>query len=330
MEAPLQDREMGAARLAASLVWRTMPFVIYRGAVYGGFFALTLLWMACCVALGALMGQLHPVLALLSVALGAGIWAACAEWLKRYLTYLVRGAHVAAITGFVRGGYTPGGLAQIGWGRRQIQNRFADVSILFTLQALVAKILQTITSRLTATDDDTATDDASRDGEQEEGAEATGPGALRRLMAELAERSLRYTGETILSYALLQERQTIWESARRGLLLFAQSYRSVIWSTVKLWVMSKLFFGLMLMLLALPALSILALVPGQPLAQLAVIASTFLAAGLAERVLYEPFALCYTLVTFHRAIDGREPDAGWDRRLDRLSSAFRILKSRAG
>jgi hypothetical protein len=52
-------------------------------------------------------------------------------------------------------------------------------------------------------------------------------------------------------------------------------------------------------------------------------------ARLVELALYEPFAMAYTIVTFHRETDGMEPDPAWKAKIEGMSARFRELTEKA-
>ncbi len=42
-----------------------------------------------------------------------------------------------------------------------------------------------------------------------------------------------------------------------------------------------------------------------------------------------PFCLISTIITYNRAIDGQEPNANWEQKLEQVSEKFRELKTKA-
>src|SRR5690606_12251923 len=53
------------------------------------------------------------------------------------------------------------------------------------------------------------------------------------------------------------------------------------------------------------------------------------AAWLIQLAVFEPFALAYTMVTYHREIVGKVPDPTWDNRLQGVSKSFKDLVDKA-
>jgi hypothetical protein len=63
--------------------------------------------------------------------------------------------------------------------------------------------------------------------------------------------------------------------------------------------------------------------------QVAVIVATLLLAHLTVLAVFEPFAVIYVMVTYHKSIAGLTPDPVWDQRLQQVSDKFRELIGKA-
>jgi hypothetical protein len=308
------DRNDGEsiAREALGLLWRSVPLVAHGMLVYGASLILSLVWFAAAAAGALLLTPVHPLLGIAAAIAAVALWSAASRSVQRYLQYMVKGAHVAALTGFIHDD-APEGAGALAYGKERIEERFSDVNRLYAFQALIRRVLETLA------------DKAGERFEVPERLEGTW-----RLASELGRRSLQYVDEAILSYVLWRDDVGVWDGARRGLLLYAQSYRSIVWATIKMWLLSKVFFVGALALLALPSIALLPVVAGQPVLLVAGLGALVSLAWTAEKVLYEPYAMAYTLVTFHRAIEDLEPGEQWDERLASFSDAFRMIRRKAG
>jgi hypothetical protein len=110
--------------------------------------------------------------------------------------------------------------------------------------------------------------------------------------------------------------------------LYGQRYKPILITTVKVWVLGKIFgfvafFGFVAAALALGALT------GSNLVVFFGFLMAVAGARLVELALYEPFAMAYTIVTFHRETDGVEPDPAWKARIEGMSGKFRELTQKA-
>lgn len=63
--------------------------------------------------------------------------------------------------------------------------------------------------------------------------------------------------------------------------------------------------------------------------QVLAVVMAIVAAWAIKAAFFEPFAMAYTLVTYHYEIVGVVPDAEWDERLRSVSSKFRELIGKA-
>lgn len=299
---------------AVSLLTGTVPLLAMNLAIYAGFFLAALVWVALWGGLGLFLARFAGFAGLIcfAIALGTGGWG----WrmARRYLLYLVKGAHIAAMTEIMCGREVPRGPAQVGYGRGIMEEYFKDVSQLFLLDALVKGAVKGLTGsvvRLTHV--------------------IPLPGDFRKLInliRMLINRSLSFVDEAILSYAIARRETNVWQSAADGVVLYGQSYKPILLTTVKVWVLGKIFGVVAFVGLVVPALALGAMT-GNNLVVFFGLLAALAGARLAELALYEPFALAYTMVTFYRETEGVEPDPEWTARIEGLSDRFRELMEKA-
>lgn len=301
---------------AVSLVTRTLPFLGVNAVVYGVFFFASVLWFAVWggLALGAAYFNIG-VLSVVFVVIGFGAGAGIVKFARRYLLYLVKGAHIAAMTEILHGGQLPGGMGQFKYGQTVIKERFKDVSILFAVDTLVTaslKALQRKALRITSWLP------------LPEGAQS-----VVRAITEILARALTYVDEAILSYAILRKDPNIWNSAKEGVVLYAQSYKPILITAAKVWAIGKVagFFAFMLFLV--PAAGVMLLAQGYFVVQIIAIILALVASWALVATFFEPFALAYTLVTYHAAIEGKVPEMEWDNKLRGISPKYRELTDKA-
>ena len=97
---------------AASLLGKTMPLLGLNALVYFTFFVVAVIWFSVWTALAVLGATLiHGLVGLfcfiIAIGFGGWIWRIA----RRYLLYLVKGAHIAAMTDTMSGRDVPGGIA---------------------------------------------------------------------------------------------------------------------------------------------------------------------------------------------------------------------------
>jgi hypothetical protein len=301
---------------AVSLVTRTLPYIGVNAAVYAAFFVASLLWFGLFGGLAWVAGAVLkiPVLAYVFVIVGSLAFGGLIKWARRYLLYMVKGAHIAAMTELLKGGALPDGMGQFQYGRKVVEERFKDVSLLFALDRLVHGALRALQRKVLRIARWLPLPDAAD--------------SLVRLVTQIMARSLTYVDEAILSYAIYRGEDNVWNSARHGVLLYAQSYKPILITAAKIWLLGKVVgFVLFLVFLAPAALAAWAI--GNPVVSIIAVVLALVAAWACKAALFEPFAMAYTLTTYHYEIVGVTPDPTWDERLRSASSKFRELVGKA-
>ena len=139
--------------------------------------------------------------------------------------------------------------------------------------------------------------------------------------------SLTYVDEIILGYNIRLGSQNPWETARQGVVLYAQNgttmLKNAIWLAAIMWGLAILVFLVMLT----PAAAILYYMPGALAGWSFVIA--LLLAWAVKAALLEPFAIAALMQVYFKVIAGQTPNPDWDRQLADASGKFRELKEKA-
>ncbi len=311
----MADANESHFKQATSLVARTLPFLGVNLAVYGAFFIVSLVWFAIWGGLAFLMTTLGlEIVAGIFVVIGFGAGAGIVKFARRYLLYMVKGAHIATMTELLKGGRLPDGMNQFKYGREVIENQFKDMSILFGVDTLVTASLKALQRKVLR---------ISRWLPLPEGAQKA-----VRIVTEILNRSLTYVDEAILSYAIYRGEDNVWNSARHGVILYAQSYKPILITAAKVWVMGKVI-GFVAFLFFLAPAAVVMLIAQSLIVQVVAVILALVAAWAFKAALFEPFALAYTLVTYHHSIAGQTPDPEWDERLQSVSGKFRELTNKA-
>ncbi|SFP02332.1 hypothetical protein SAMN03159463_03447 [Mesorhizobium sp. NFR06] len=139
--------------------------------------------------------------------------------------------------------------------------------------------------------------------------------------------SLTYVDEIILGYNIRINSNSPFETARQGVVLYAQNgkhmVKNAVWLAVIMWGVSFVIFLLMLA----PAAAILWVMPGELAGWAFVLAIVF--AWAFKAAFIEPFAIASLMQVYFEAIEGQVPNPDWDRRLAETSSKFRELRDKA-
>lgn len=289
---------------AFRILAQTVPFVLLRLAVYTLAVAATALWFGGMFLL--FRDWPFPGPPWLAFVFGGVLWGTAAKLVRNYVLYLVKAAHVAVITRLAVSGGLPEGTRQLSYGKDLVLSRFLEVSVLFAVDRLVHLILRTFNRTVF-------------------GLFSFIPGSkgLRNLAQRVLDYSAGYVDEAILSYALLHPEQNPWSSAKDGLILYVQNWRTILGSGV---VLALLSYGVVAVVAAPGALVAWSL--AGPARQIVMAASVGL--GLIVKFAFmDPFALTSVIVNYHAAIAGQRPSPEWDRKLGEISGKFQDMKNLA-
>ncbi|MGE0501581.1 MAG: hypothetical protein AB7I79_07915 [Rhizobiaceae bacterium] len=298
-----------------SIMARTWPFIVLRMVVYFG------ITVAYIVATGAGAGVGYGVghvfadggpesFALWGGLIGVGAVSVVVYWVREYILYVVKAGHVAVMVHLIDGREVPGGQGQIAYARQAVTERFAEANILFVVDQLVKGAIRAVTGLIG-------------------GIAAFLPGldGIARFVNTVIRIAVTYVDEIILGYNIRVNSTTPFETARQGVVLYAQNgwtmVRNAIWLAVFMWLLTLVIFLVMLA----PAAAVIYFMPGQLAGWSFVLAIVF--AWAFKAAFIEPFAICALMTVYFRVIEGQQPNADWDRRLTEASSKFRELKDKA-
>jgi hypothetical protein len=299
------------------IVIRTWPFVLFRMIVY---FGITLGYI---VATGTGAGVGYGVghifadggpeaTAFYGGIAGFALISFVLYWIREYILYILKAGHIAVMVHLIDGREIPGGQGQIAYAREVVTARFGEANALFALDQLVKGALRAITGLI---------------GGIAALIPIPGLDGLARFVNTVIRMSLTYVDEIILGYNIRIGSTTPFETARQGVVLYAQNggamIRNAVWLSIFMWVIALVVF---LMALA-PAAAILYAMPGQLAGWAFVLAIVFTWAFSAAFI--EPFCIAALMQVYFQRIKGQVPNPEWDGRLTQASSHFRQLKDQA-
>ncbi|MBZ9674173.1 hypothetical protein [Mesorhizobium sp. ES1-1] len=309
------DFDIGSS---VSIMMRTWPFIVFRMIVY---FGITLAYITATgtgASVGYGVGHISadpdgPLsFALWGGVVGFGVVSIAVYWIREYILYVVKAGHVAVMVHLIDGRDIPGGQDQIAYARQIVTRRFAEANILFLVDQLVKGAIRAITGLV---------------GGIAAFLPIPGLSGLVSFMNTVIRLSLTYVDEIILGYNIRIDSASPFETARQGVVLYAQNGRimvkNAVWLAVIMWGVSFVIFLAMLA----PAAAILFMMPGQLAGWAFVLAIVFAWAFKAAFV--EPFAIACLMQVYFKTIAGQTPDPAWDARLAEASSKFRDLRDKA-
>jgi hypothetical protein len=302
---------------------QTLPYVFLRLVAYLLFGLLALIVTGIMAGLGigaaAVFGQAGgAVFVILLIALGV-LWG-LKRLAERYVLYLIKAGHVAVITELVQKGAVPAGVNQVSYGKEKVLKHFASTSVLFGVDALVAGSVRQILRWLVRL-----------------GSFLNFlPGA--KFILGFVYRVLRLAGnyidEAVLSYILLHEDQNVWRAAADGVVLYAQSWKKILWRAVGV-VLVVMIGWLVIFLVSFFALLPLASLagkdkPGLPLfLGFVALVAAWLIANVVRWALVDPFATVAMIVAYNEAVREQTPSYDLYSTLAGVSRKFRELEQKA-
>ena len=300
------------------IVIRTWPFVVLRMIVYFGITIAYIVSTGAGAGIGYGAGHIFGdgdgplTFALWGGFLGFGVVSLALYWIREYILYIVKAGHIAVMVHLIDGRDVPDGQNQIFYAREVVTARFAEANVLFVLDQLIKGTIGAITGLL---------------GGVAAFLPIPGLQGVVKFLNAVIRMSLTYVDEIILGYNVRLDSSTPFETARQGVVLYAQNgktmVKNAIWLTVMTWVLGAIIFFLTLA----PAGAILYAMPGELGGWAFVFALVFAWACISAFV--EPFAIAALMQVYFRTIEGQVPDPTWDRRLTDASKQFRELKDRA-
>jgi hypothetical protein len=299
---------------SVGLLRKTTPFLMLNMAVYTAFFLAVVLWLGIFGGLAVFFATRLEIVAWLMMFIAIAAPAGVLAFARRYILYMVQGAHIAVVTKMLLEGSVPQGKGQVEYGREVVKSNFRDVSVLFLLDRLIDGTLRSFSNSFVR-----LVDFLPLGGQMTQ---------IARLITQIVRRSLSYVDEAVLSYAIARDEPNVWRSSRHGIILYAQAYKPILGTAVKVWLMGRVAFIAALVVFAIPGFLVLSVFDSAAF-QVAVIVATLLLAHLTVLAVFEPFAVIYVMVTYHKSIAGLTPDPVWDQRLQQVSKKFRELIGKA-
>jgi len=301
---------------ALSLMRKTMPFLIFRLAVYCGIALAYVLVTGAGAGLGYGIGGFWDDDSRIAYSAyggiaGFGLTATALYFLREYILYIVKAGHIAVMVELLQGREIPDGQGQIAYARAMVTQRFGTSSVLFGVDQLVKGVINVVTGLL-------------------EGLLAFLPIPGLDKLAAVVRAYLRVAvgllDEVMLAHCFNTRADNPFTASRTALVLYAQNAKPMLvnaaWVTALVWALSFVIFLVMLV----PAGLVVWLLPGQMSAAGLVFAFVF--AWAIKAALIEPFALACMLQAYFALTNGQVPDPAWEARLDRASDKFKSLGQR--
>src|SRR5262249_27425215 len=135
--------------------------------------------------------------------------------------------------------------------------------------------------------------------------------------------SLTYVDESILARNFLYDQESVWQSAKTGLVLYAQSWKEILKTAVFLGILAVVSYAILVVIMLIP---FLAFAKAYPALKLVFMFAAFIFAAVIKLALFDPFALTNMILVYLETTRGMTPDTGWENKLEGLSKKFQELK----
>ena len=297
-------------REAFGLLLKTMPFIWLRLGTYSVFGLAMALYCSIAFGVAWLLQQLIPALAIVVFVIAlAGAWGIF-QWAARYFFYLMKAAHVAVMTEFIVFGEGPK-KNQVAYGKKQVQDRFRDTSIMFAVDQLIDGVVRGFNRKFATLANLLP---------------IPGLDNLTAFIEQVTKFATTYIDEAILSRAYQHREQNVWAIASDGVLLYAQAWKPILVNATALTLLSYVQFVLLLVILAIPAVLIGLILPFlKTFLGLCVVIGAF----VLKLAISDAFSLASTLIAYHRSTESLQPDPTWQARLEQTSGKFTELRQKA-
>jgi hypothetical protein len=294
---------------SSRILTKTMPYLLLRIAIYCLISLATAVYLGLVILISKVFGSGGAVVFLIGLAVLVGLL----RLLKQYVLYLINAGHIAVITELIEKEALPDNINQFQYGKTIVTNMFKDISVLFVVDRMVDGIIRTFNRTVASVADLLP---------------VPGMEGLTRVVNAVIGFSLTFIDETILSYNLARKDENIWESAKRGIILYAQNWRPILTTAAASAAANFVGFIVLFLVLLVPFVPLALMTHSDALKFFWLALAFTLAYGLKLSV-FNPFFQVSMILTFRSATAGQQPDAQWEARLEMASDKFLQLKEKA-
>jgi len=211
----------------SAIVAKTFPFMLIRLLAYFVFFVGICIYTAIVIWI---LGLIKPegFFAVISFAIfGGGGWAIY-RFVRDYINYMIKAAHVAVIADLAIKGGVPDGFNMYNYGVSKVKKFFVASNVLFGVDRLISGSVRQIQRVFNKIGDFLKF--------------IPGIKGLTNIVNLFVDIILNYIDECILAYIFLNEGQSVWKSACDGIVLYAQNWKTVLKTGAKILAFLLVFF----------------------------------------------------------------------------------------
>ena len=297
---------------ATSIYFKTLPFIVLRALTYLAFAIVFAIYWGIVYFISHLFGPRHQTAQLILWIIAIAAPFPIVRLVREYVLYVIKAGHVAVIAEFAGKGTLPAGVGQIEFGKEKVKANFKEASALFLVDRLVAGVIAAINRMMMRIANFLGA--------------VPGMEGLSKLAGTILFFSLTYVDEAILARNFLKQEETTWQSARVGLILYAQTWKEILGTAVVLGLLALVSLPLFFVILLIPALALGHSFPNMVV--FFVVAAGIFSYAL-KLALVDPWALTCMVVTYLKETEGKNPDPAWEEKLESVSTKFQQIKNKA-
>ena len=310
-------------KMTAGKVFKaTKPFFLVRALVYlvitGIMLAVGIIGALLCIWLASV----NVVAMYIAVLVIFGGFFGFLKFAQRYCLYMIKAAHIAAISEFIKTGEVPrtdgGYKGVLAYGTEVIKNNFGEANIAFAADAMISGATRQIMRWLNKAEKLLSW--------------ILGAEKVLQFVNFVISTALNYVDEAVLSYVFMKkdEEGSGFKKLCDGLVYYAQSWKQMIKGAFKVgvfvWVLRALTYLIFVGVFTSIGNSIFATGGGTVFA---LILAFVILYGI-EAILVTPYATCIMITDYHKAIAGQPLKADLYGKLCKVSSKFRKLFNKSG
>jgi hypothetical protein len=294
---------------AWKILVKTTPYLFLLLAVYLLVGIGVGVYLAVVVVLARIFGGAGGLVFLIGLVVMGGLL----RLVRNYVIYMIKAGHVAVITELIHKGRLPDGVNQVEYGRKAVTAMFKSISVLFAVDQLVKGILRALNRTVVRIADILP---------------IPGLEALAQIVNVIIRFAVTYVDESILSHNFAHPHDEVFESSKKGVILYAQNWKPILKTAVGLAFVNLFAFAVLFVILLIP-FAPLAMAAGSGGWKFFWFAMAVVLAYCLKLALVNPFSLVCMIITYNKAVEGQAPNPEWEAHLDSVSTKFRELKEKA-
>src|SRR5690625_1218058 len=306
-----------------AMIRKTFPFILTRILIYGLFGLLAFVFLGIMVGIGFLLIRMFGDSSgafIIVMIIAFGVIYGGLKFLERYVLYMVKIGHISVVVELLTKGKVPEGKGQVAYGKDQVTSNFGTANVAFVLDNMVHALVRQIQRCMIRVGNMFSFISGSKN--------------IIGIINAIMSVALNYIDEAIVSYIFVRKNngyeESVWKSASDGVVLYAQSWKSILKTAVGSVIFIYAFNIIIFLMLAFPFMFISKLMSantpelGFLLGALALIAA-YVVTTILKRAFIDPIVTIAMIRSYQMSIQGMEPKMDLQHKLLSVSDNFKKL-----